>query len=243
MYINYINHVKEVVKSKNLTNFKSNQYYREVLEHVDYNYGMNYYTAIQKYTNITHNDIVDFCELNDKIGNTVKYSFGSFSASPTSLRYIYHTHLILSYFKTLSSEPIDIVEVGGGYGGLCLCINYFLKIYNVKINSYTIIDLPDALDLQYLYLNNFDLNYPISFSPSNFFGSNIENDKLFLISNFCFSELPMEYRDKYIHNLFPKVVNGFMAWNMIPVYNFGLNIKKITEEIHTSTGLNRYIYI
>ena len=52
MYDNYISHVKQVIKSKNLTNFKSNQYYREVLEHVDYNYGMNYYNAIQKYTNI-----------------------------------------------------------------------------------------------------------------------------------------------------------------------------------------------
>ena len=242
MYDNYITHVKQVIKSKNLNDFKCNQSYREVLEHVDHNYGINYYNAIKKHTNLNDSDIIGFCEMNDRIGNTVKYSFGSFSASPTSLRYIYHAHLILTHFKALSSEPIDIVEVGGGYGGLCLCINYFSKVYDVKINSYTIVDLPDANELQNLYLKNFNLSYPVIFSPSNFFGSNIEKDNLFLISNYCFSELPEEYRNQYIYNLFPKVVNGFMAWNMIPVYNFGFNIIKNVEEIHTPVGYNRYIY-
>lgn len=242
MYDNYITHIKEILESKDLTNFKCNQYYREVLEHVDYNYGLNYYNAIKKHITINENNIIEFCEINDKIGKTIKYSFGSFSASPTSLRYIYHTHLILTYLKSLSLNPIDIVEVGGGYGGLCLCINYFSKLYDVKINSYTIIDLPDANELQSLYLENFKLDYPVSFSSSNFFGSDIETDNLFLISNFCFSELPTEYRNKYMYNLFSKVVNGFMAWNMIPVYNFGFNIIINTKEIHTDSSTNRYIY-
>jgi hypothetical protein len=86
------------------------------------------------------------------------------------------------------------------------------------------------------------MNYPVIFSPSTLFGSNIQKDNLFLISNFCFSELPEEYRNQYIYNLFPKVANGFMAWNMIPVYNFGFNIIKNVEEIHTNVGNNRYIY-
>ncbi len=63
-----------------------------------------------------------------------------------SLGYIYHSHLILTHLKTCILDTI--VEVGGGYDGLCLALHLFAAKYNVNIKSYTIVDLPSISKLQ-----------------------------------------------------------------------------------------------
>ena len=64
---------------------------------------------------------------------------------------------------------------------------------------------------------------------------------MFLISNYCFSEIPGNLQKEYIAKLFPKVSHGFMAWNHIPVYNFGFDIKEEVEFPKTGS-YNKYIY-
>ena len=45
----------------------------------------------------------------------------------------------------------------------------------------------------------------------------------------------------YIKTLFPKVQHGFMAWNMIPIYDFGF--KYTIEDEYPKTGdFNKYVY-
>jgi len=88
----------------------------------------------------------------------------------------------------------------------------------------------DIIELQKLYLSNFDLSFPIDFVSSNTYGENICNNDVFLISNYCFSEINSYNQKNYIDILFPKVKHGFIIWNHIPLYNFGKEIIKVESE-------------
>jgi hypothetical protein len=131
--------------------------------------------------------------------------------------------------------------VGGGYGGLCLALYYFSKKYNIHINSYSIIDLKEPLVLQKLYLSKLLTETSVEFIDSSTFGAHIEKENMFLVSNYCFSEIPDEFQKKYIQNLFPKVSHGFMAWNFIKTYDFGFSFREEQESPKTDT-FNKYIY-
>ena len=158
MYNNYIDYIKNINDIKN-ENFKSNPVYNDILEHVSYELGLKYLQLIQfEFNDISTENIIEFLQVNDKYGIPNKYVYtfknNKINCSPTSIRYIYHSLLILSNYR--NTECKNIVEVGCGYGGLCLAINYFSKILNININNYNIIDLPDTCNLitKYLDINN-----------------------------------------------------------------------------------------
>jgi hypothetical protein len=243
MYNNYLNYIKEICQTNNLTTFKSNNYYRDILEHVSNEVGDEYLKLIQDKTKISNEEIKSFCSLNDSVGCPLKFSYEIGEISPTSLRYIYHSHLILSYLSFLNLDSNDIVEIGGGYGGLCLALKKFAPLYNIKINSYTIIDFDDVIKLQEKYhkiVNCDDVNY----ISSNTFGSSLDKNNLFLISNYAFSEINRDIQNKYIEKLFPKVLHGFMCWNFIDLYNFGFKIERldIEEPMTGDKNYNKYVY-
>jgi hypothetical protein len=134
------------------------------------------------------------------------------------------------------------VEVGGGYGCLCLAIHHFSKNYKIKINSYTIVDLPAISTLQRMYLIKVNPNLQVDFVGANTFGSEVEKNDMFLVSNYCFSEISDEFQKKYIEVLFPKVAHGFMAWNIIPTYDFGFTFREEKEFPNTGSVFNKYVY-
>jgi len=157
MYSNYTNYLK-TIPLQDLQNFpfKSNRNYSQILEHVSYDFGLKYLNLIEtEFTNITYENIIGFTFLNDKYGKPIKQDFlfkqNKITCSPTSLRYIYHSLVILDHYKTTDCE--NIVEVGCGYGGLCLAIHYFSKLMNVHINTYNIVDLEEVCKLIELYLD------------------------------------------------------------------------------------------
>jgi len=240
-YSRYSNFVESIIKDNNLINFKNNKDYIYMLEHVTASQGSEYLKYIRK-TTITQNEIESFCNLNDSIGNPNIIKYNNFSSSPTSLRYIYHSHLILKYLESLKLDSIDIVEIGGGYGGLCLAIHFFSEKYGLKINSYTIIDLPSISKLQEKYIYKINPLININYIDATRFGSNISKTNLFCISNYCFSEISSDFQKIYINSLFNKVIHGFMVWNAIPVYNFGFTYKEENEIPFTGGKYNKYIY-
>jgi len=241
MYTHYYNYINEIVQLPSLPDFKSNQHYCGILEHMSHSQGLEYLHLIKTTTNLSEESIIEYCKENDRIGGGVKYDFGFVHTSPSNFRYIFHCHLILKHICNLNINDIDIVELGGGYGGLCLAINIFSSYYGIKIKRYNLIDLPVISTLQKKYLDNHNLKYKVnSFSAFNY-GIEINEKNLFVISNYCFSEIANEYQQNYIKFLFPKVEHGFMVWNHIPLYNFVFNYKEETE--YPLTGhLNKYVY-
>jgi hypothetical protein len=246
-YSNYVRYIKQVCDSNDLTSFKGNSEYRRILEHVSQEEGQRYLNAIKQFTPMSLEDIRSFSTLNDSIGGPIKSVIDGLFISPTNLRYIFHSHLIIEHLYSLNIQNIDIVEVGGGYGGLCLALHYFADKYNIKIRTYTIIDLTEPSRLQKIYLSQLHPSNNINFVDAITFGSNIQISNMFLISNYGFSELSDSLQKEYIDKLFPKVSHGFMAWCQTPLYNFGFNlIKEQTEFPLTGTypgnKHNKYIY-
>ena len=240
-YLNYLNMIENVCNYNDLTYFKSHPDYTYVLEHTGDGDGHEYLNLIKKRTKITDGEIKAFCSLNDSVGNPKKSDYGFINTSPSNLRYIFHSHLILSHMSSLKLPVLNVVELGGGYGGLALSLDFFSKSYGVRINSYKIIDLKAPTDLQKLYLSKVNPKMKVEFVDAASFGKGIQVKNAFLISNYCFSELSDDLREKYVTNLFPKVAHGFMCWNMIPLYNFGFNVRDETE--YPMTGeLNKYLY-
>jgi len=239
-YDTYSNYVKEICDSGNISDFKRNPKYTYMLEHVLKEQADEYLYYIQRDTSFTANEIQEFCMINDYLGNPNKFDFGFIKASSTSIRYIFHAHLILAYLQKLNLPSVDILELGGGYGGLCLAVHHFSKKYNISIRSYGIIDLPNISRLQGMYLSSINPALKVEFVDSTSFGQGV-TPKKFLISNYCFSEITDALQKKYIEILFPKVSHGFMAWNMIPTYNFGFDYKE-EDEYPKTASMNKYVY-
>ncbi len=242
LYNTYTDYVNNILKKNDLTNFKNDTRYTYMLEHVSKEYGEQYLKLIKENFKVSDADIIDFSSINDAIGNPKKYNYLGVNMSPTSLRYFFQAMLILKYFESKGHNDIRIVEIGGGYGGLCLAINYCSKYFSsFKINEYNIIDLEAPTRLQRYYLSCHKLSYPLKTHVGDTFGSEVEaGDDLFMISNYCFSEINKLLQEKYISILFPKVKHGFITWNMIPVYNFGKECS-IEEEYPKTGQYNFYI--
>ena len=61
-----------------------------------------------------------------------KVSYKNFTGClPTNLKYILHGLLILSYIKTIGLTSTNIVEIGGGYDGLCFYIYNMAKLFDI----------------------------------------------------------------------------------------------------------------
>lgn len=146
---------KEEEKFKN---FKKDDRYRTILEGAPKLFS-DYY--LQRINSHIEKDLfyqnLDFFKENDKLGNPDLYEEeGIGLISPSTLKFSSNCLDIISFIKQF--EDLDnvknIVEIGGGYGGLCAILSKF-----IKFNSYTLVDLPEATVLSDKYLSNFEEIY------------------------------------------------------------------------------------
>jgi hypothetical protein len=244
MFDKYCAYIEGCLAKGELSSFKSNDDYREILEHVSYKQGYDYLQCILKNTKLTLGDVAEYCALNDKVGGPKLFSYPRVRCSPTSLRYLYHAHLALTHFKTFGT-PMDFVEIGGGYGGLALAVDYLAKKYGIldAIKSYTIIDLTAPSKLQEEVLRQHTTTIPMKFVDAATYGKDISTTNMFLISNYAFSSFSEAIRTGYQDVLFPNVRHGFMVWNINPIYTFGFELR-VEEEVPLtgSASYNRYVY-
>lgn len=252
MYDNYIAAIQYELLKEELS-FKHNKFYNDILEHVPYEAGEEYIRLIIDEFGINKDEIEQFCRLNDATGKPNMFVMKSLNleCSTTSLRYIYHAHLILKYIKEAwpADKPLDVVEVGGGYGGLCLALHYFSGKAGIQINSYSIVDLPDVIKLQKRYLSQpilqsalANVNADVRYHDATLFGKDIDKSELFFVSNYAYSEIPKDLRIGYNnHLILPKVASGFLVWNF-EWDNFPAPLKKVEYERPQTGGTNRFLY-
>ena len=84
--------------------------------------------------------------------------------------------------------------------------------------------------------------FPVEFVDAMTYGSPVNGDDFFLISNYCITELVQRHRDSYMNTLLPKITHGFIAWNTIPVYDFGRPILKSVPERPNTGPNNMFVY-
>jgi len=243
---NYKNHLELIKKNLKLNKykwyFKSHKYYTEVLENIGTYYGELYIKEIiHKFKNlfITHKKLlIKLCNKNDIYGSPRKKEFKNFiTTSPTNLRYILFSLLILTFINNNKLNNLDIIEIGGGYGGLAFFLYNLAPIFKIKLNSYTIFDLPDVSKLQKQYLKALNLKKNMYYYQLNNF-KNLKTNS-FLISTYAFTELPLSIRTEYKNKIFKYISYGYIVWNFIPIYNF-IDNKDISYELEYPKTHNNY---
>jgi len=249
-YSKYVEYVKQICDSKNLENFKNHKAYGDILEHVSYEHGLEYLECIKTQTSYKMKDVVLFCLKNDSVGlpRRSEYVFevyGKMKVSPTSLRYVYQSHLILAHLQALGNVNgiENLVEIGGGYGGLCVALHHFAGYYpGVKINRYTIIDLSEVIRLQKMFHQAISMREDIRYVDASTYGKDIEVRGMFCVSNYCYSEISGDNQRGYRDWLFPKVSHGFMCWNNSRVPSLPFDFKQEREEGPNTGEYNKFIY-
>ena len=235
IYEKYTNYIQEIINNdKTLWNFKSNELYTHILEHLPKFIGYQYFSEIKKnfYKFYINNKkfLIKLCNTNDMYGKPNQMEFNNFTkCSSTNLRYILHSLLILTFMKKNNLKFVDIIEIGGGYGGLSFYINNISRLFNIKIKSYCIFDLPNISLLQKSYLKALNASTNMNFYQINNY-KNLQKNS-FLISNYAFSEIQSKLQYEYTQKILNKyIAYGFLVWNFIPIYEF-INNKIIVSEI------------
>lgn len=236
-------------KDINEWNFKSNSYYRGILEHVNKKQAYEYLNEIKNHFTEFYNTnkelLISFCHKNDLYGKTIKEDIDDFTVcSPTNLRYILHSLLILDYMKNNDLNNLDIIEIGGGYGGLCFFIKSLASYFNITINSYIIYDLEAPVKLQKKYLEALNITNTNSFVLDETTVKQL-NKNSFLISNYGLSEFTIDIIKKYSSMIInPYCSHGFFTWNSSEDINNYIDNKeiKIIDEYPQTGNINKYIY-
>lgn len=241
---NYLTCCKEAFEDEEIfNNFKQDPRYTEILEHVSYENGISLIEEIKNYNNTLTKEIIAKAKENDLYGNSTRFNYENFgSISPSTIRYIKNSLDILNKF---SDKPYNnVVEIGGGYGGLCKVLHDFIPIKN-----YTIIDLYEPVLLAQKYLNLFDIKVSTHIPTDDLIYSTNEID--LLISNYAFSELTITLQKNYIEKVISKAKKFYIIYNNIS--NSNLNYEnfilfmssktpRMKIEIETDYQNNKILY-
>lgn len=195
-YTAYFNLCREASYNDDLfAKFKRHIDCTDMLEHVSYDLGLEYLKEINKHYPYLLKNIKDFVT-NDSIGDPYLHSYEELDMkiSPSNLRYIKVLGDLVNLAGCLNG--LDIVEIGGGYGGQCKIIHDF-----AKPKSYTIIDHPDVLKLTDKYLSQFSIKRTNSTTFD------------LLISNYAFTEVDRHYQDTYAEKIIKYSKKGYMTCN------------------------------
>lgn len=215
IYAEYASFLKKTDQDSSVfLHFKRDKNFMEILEHVGESVGHVYEDLSSTEFNVKTSNYQDIIDLNDSIGDPVTYNYGGKEMSPTNLRYIYHSILIKSKCDAwFTKKKIKIVEIGGGYGGLCLFIKKMFKDYEV---DYTIVDLPEPGMLQKKYLSAVGQNDVKIVSC--FDVDSLSNQKFDLvISNYCISEISEENKNQYFEKIIINCDKKFFVWNFLTI--------------------------
>jgi len=203
---NYLRVCREAVENDEVfANFKNDFHYTKILEHVWFELGQEYLDQVKQDFPYLLEHMKRFAT-NDKVGNPTIYYYEDIdlTVSPTTLRYVKVLADLMNHFGRL--DDMDIIEIGGGYGGQCKII------YDIsRPKSYTIVDLPDVLHLINKYLKEFDIKNVILKEPRDKFGKQYD----LCISNYSFTEVSREDQDYYKLNIIQRSLSGYMTCNFI----------------------------
>ncbi len=202
--------------------FKRSPTYQGIVETVSRESGGEYlYVILRKEPSLV--TLFDKFRENDAVGDPVIYNYGRFGwFSPTNLRYIKTACDLKQQFRDLSQ--MHIVEIGGGYGGLCKILND-LKGFA----TYTIIDLPECNALARKYLSLMGVKNVHFVDNKNL--SNLGSYDL-VISNYAFSEIDREEQQGYIDYVIKCTPNGYMTMNFISQHLRSIPLEELLQILY-----------
>jgi putative sugar O-methyltransferase len=240
----YVDGIKRILNSdKKFKVFRRSFKYREILEHVSYQQGLNYIQVLKR-RHVDIGTLIEVTQKNDAIGTPITFHYKDFGkASPTTLRYL---KVAADIEELFGKKFKTVVEIGAGYGGQASIL-----FQSVDIKSYNIYDLPEAQDLIRRYLQEIPEQNEVKMLSIG----NIETQSFDLvISNYAFSELPIGIQREYCEKIFSNCLSGYLTMNsgytnMTGRSDSKMNIREILSYLPTpnvysedpQTGPDNYI--
>jgi len=159
-------------------------------------------------------DNLEKFRINDSLGNPDIYEesrIGRFSGS--TLKYAFNAIEIINFIKNYGNG-IDkikkIVEIGGGYGGLCLILSGF-----IEFDSYTLVDLPEVCKLIEKYLSKFPhLQGKINTISCNNLNEDTFDEIDFVIAISSLGECNLDTQLKYFDTIVKKSSLSYIIRNL-----------------------------
>tara|TARA_B100002019_G_scaffold25999_1_gene19875 strand:+ start:4391 stop:5179 length:789 start_codon:yes stop_codon:yes gene_type:complete len=231
--VEYLEACKEAVADDDaFANFKSNPKYKTILEHVLKDQGQCYLNICREMSEEGVEQNIELFKENDKYGNPETFPYPGLdgAVSPTTLRYMKNTFEMS--FMLNGAEVSKIVEVGGGYGGLCRVLSMVCEF-----DEYILVDLPEVSALQRKYLDQFpDLKDKVTCIPTTELDE-IKDVDLF-ISNYALSECDLDSQMAYFNLIIQNAKYAYIIYNLV---NFNDNhynvfIDRIKEEFTFDVG-------
>ena len=205
----YIEACKEAINDDDFFHrFKDDPRYRVVLEHLSPQQASYYLRALATKNPKLALELTKFT-INDTVGrprDVIPIDFQDNRTpvliTPSTLRYVKVLCDLLKEFGSLNE--MNIVEVGGGYGGQCLVISQ-----ESTFKSYSLIDLEQPVQLAHKYLNHFGLENIHPHTPDDLPNSSFD----LFVSNYAFSEIAKSTQDVYIDKVLSRCTRGYITWN------------------------------
>jgi putative sugar O-methyltransferase len=104
-----------------------------------------------------------------------------------------------------ANRPIKIAEIGIGYGGQFVILDEFMEV-----ESYSGFDLPQVLKLSDKFISSVSNNH--KFIAKDIYNIKKEDFDL-VISNYAFSELPIQIQREYLEKVIFHSKMGYMIMN------------------------------
>lgn len=165
---------------------------------------IDYITNIKPYSEISE-DVNNWKASNDSIGMPVTYTYTNYGViSPSTIIDIYDYLKIEQLIPDFPNVK-NIVEIVGGYGGLCSVISK-----KVPFDSYTIVDRQCSLNIEQKYLGTLNVEN-VNFTNN----TNISSDIDLVISTFGWNELKTNYLNEIFTNIISKAKHGYFRINNI----------------------------
>lgn len=219
--IDYLETCRSAVEDDTIfAKFKSLQGYKNILEHVSPGQGAEYLQIVMEISKDTLLKNIEAFRENDTIGTPDKFSYPETGKiSPTTIRYIKN---VFEMATLLGESPISrVVEVGGGYGGLCKTLSVVCDF-----DEYILVDLPEAVAVQEKYLKNFPQLYAKCKFVSCDDIEEVKDVDLF-ISNYALSECDLDTQVNYYNKVVTNSKFAYLIYNLVNFNDFYYN--KFTE--------------
>jgi len=198
-----------VKKDETFQVFKRIPAYNAILEHVSYDLGRKYLDNVRDNNPSLLGSLDMFIRRNDFLGSPKKARYPEYSSlnmSPTTARYI----KVLSDLELIfgSLDGFNIVEIGGGYGGLATVINT-----KYELNCYYDVDLPQACKLFKKYCIANDITNIKTIPPSEVRDTFVNLGIDLVISNYALSECDISTQESYCEDILDSSKRGYITYN------------------------------
>lgn len=226
----YVDYLKKTLTPEHFVKFRKNTDIKGIIEGVTERAGWSYLSKIEAIDSAWLESNWNKIAENERIGSPDVFQFrqGRSPIAAVTLRYVWNA---FELDREVSLKGKTVVEIGGGYGGLAR-----LTCALFEPTEYSIIDIPEALDVAQKYLGQFDLKTKIRFLPIE---SKIAADVF--VANYSVAELDRPEQKKYLENVILRSKCGYFTHNIPSPFKSQLSRKEFEDEFAKKFEVRSYM--